>query len=530
MAALEWLTSDGRSVIRDFQLSDEPLTLGRTADQLADLIDPKLSRQQCTAAVDSSGTVIIKVLGKKPSHLRAGGAEATRECHQGERIKLQCGDVLYLRRDEAGVLCYGFRAAAPRSTASAPMIQQAVAPSCDARPTSSSKTATSASIDLTADSPLPPARAAPSASALAAEARAEGSSDTVRPQPAAALPVTATGSVRPQQPLQLALSSPPPSNLQCESIAALGAALRPETLPRLCCREAALPKQHHGWDCGYANLGALLRTLARCHLMPAASATRAAAAADGIVAMQQLVEAAWREGFDGISAKQYRARGGLAHMTGTAGWIGAPEAWSLLTHLRVNAFLVEVVQRSGAGAAVFTVASEYFALALPGAATGGGGDGDGGGGGGGGGGTSGARSAVAAAAISRLSGHKRPLLDGGGSSDPAERAEPEQAAPLVTPPLYLQHDGHSRTLVGVVHHPPRLLIRDPKDALRRVRCVPLVELHGKQYQIIGVHSPALSDAQALARRGADPMPAAVFDKGGWQHDASLTPLRFDRAA
>jgi len=112
----------------------------------------------------------------------------------------------------------------------------------------------------------------------------------------------------------------------------------------------------------------------------------------------------------------------------------------------------------------------------------------------------------------------------------AQPTPPPSPAAARTPPLYLQHEGHSRSLVGVLRCPPRLLIRDSQDALHRIRCVPPAALDGEQYQIVGVLASALSDAQALGRRGEDPMAAAVFDKGCWEHAVGLCPFRFDKLA
>ena len=75
--------------------------------------------------------------------------------------------------------------------------------------------------------------------------------------------------------------------------------------------------------------------------------------------LQRLLEAAWREGFDPDGARHFRGK--LAGKNGESAMIGAGEWVALLWHLRVEAFVVEVVDRRGAGTAVYRVASACFA-------------------------------------------------------------------------------------------------------------------------------------------------------------------------
>ena len=212
---------------------------------------------------------------------------------------------------------------------------------------------------------------------------------------------------------------------------------------------------------------------------------------------------------------------------------------AVLWHVRVEAFLVEVVSEAGAGEAVFRAASTWFSAER------------GGGGGGSGGGS-----------------HKRRR-----SEHCTERL-----------PLMLQHQGHSRLIVGVLASPARLLIRDPSDSnARTVHVIEPRTLNGTQYEILACgraeatrrservgdgshhrgsggsgsegaggaggagggstgasgssggssssgggrdsHGLALSEAQAKRRQRQDLNPAAIWENGKWLYSA-WCELRF----
>ena len=181
----------------------------------------------------------------------------------------------------------------------------------------------------------------------------------------------------------------------------------------------------------------------------------------------QTIEGAWRAGFDERSARQYGRR--LVGKHGRAAWIGAPEVYALLCHLYVSAFLVEVVasKHDEAGAAVHAVCVTWFARGV----------------------TAAERSSHA--------------------------------------PLYLQRHGHSVSLVGALRSPPRLLIRDPKDAAapNRLRCVSPAELDGCSWQIVGVRGKPLQEDEARAQRCKEPAAAAQWLHGRWEY-AEWFELRF----
>ena len=223
-----------------------------------------------------------------------------------------------------------------------------------------------------------------------------------------------------------------------------------------------MSRQKTAWDCGYSNLAALLRTLEKHGVLPSVLATQGIPTE--ITDLQLTIEAAWRAGFDQGSAGQFRNR--LTGQKGKSGEIGAPEVLAALWHLQIDAFIVEIVQQAGAGRAVFHVAAAYF---------------------------------QSSHSELRTSGH----LNVHCSS---------------RPPLFLQRDGHSTSVLGVLSSPPRLIIRDPGDAnAHMLRCMHPSELEGQQYQLVGVTGKRVCAEDFLSRRGEDPEPAAVWDQGCWTY-------------
>lgn len=210
-----------------------------------------------------------------------------------------------------------------------------------------------------------------------------------------------------------------------------------------------MPTQREWWSCGYANLRTLLR-----------SALGAAAGDVSPAALQRTIEAAWRAGFDPRSARQFGGR--LVGKTGRAAYIGAAETQAALTHLRLDAAIVEIVRRTGSGAAVHAVSAAAF---------------------------------------------------GAG------------AARGTRCPIILQHDGHSRSIVGATSAPDALLIADPRND-QAVSVVRARDLDGRQYQmtfLVGEPDRRLGDAEVQERRG-EPQAIAIYDESGWRYGS--TELRF----
>ena len=272
---------------------------------------------------------------------------------------------------------------------------------------------------------------------------------------------------------------------------------------RLCCGDVCLPHQHVTWDCGYVNAAAVLGCVAS--RVPHAAARLPPkpilANADAPVrqAIQHLVTKAWRDDrFDPEGAQQQGFC--MVGRKGKKAWLSPVEVVVLLWHLRVEAFLLEVVQTKGAGQAVYRAAAAWFRPPV---------------------------------ADSDEPNTKRPRHHAELAEDPAHAARGCERLPWM-----LQHDGHSRLLVGVLTNPPRLLIRDPNreptDAnLSQVAVVDPKTLDGQQYEILVTGHPRgghtgrleLPDAQASRRRGAELEPAAVWDSDKWVY-SPWCELRF----
>ena len=66
------------------------------------------------------------------------------------------------------------------------------------------------------------------------------------------------------------------------------------------------------------------------------------------------------------------------------------------------------------------------------------------------------------------------------------------------------------------------------DEPELVRCVQPSSLDGCQFQLVGASGRALSEQEALRRRGTDPVPAAQWQSGRWVY-ASWFAARFEGA-
>lgn len=115
-----------------------------------------------------------------------------------------------------------------------------------------------------------------------------------------------------------------PAKLHAADPAALSAAF-PQAL--LCQHTPVVPQQHE-WDCGYANLHALLE--GDLH-----------SAEYDVPSLQGLVERAWRAGYDTRASLDYGGR--LIGRTGRPAWIGAREVLAVLSAGGRDACLIEVM-------------------------------------------------------------------------------------------------------------------------------------------------------------------------------------------
>ncbi|XP_017351308.1 zinc finger-containing ubiquitin peptidase 1 isoform X2 [Ictalurus punctatus] len=147
-----------------------------------------------------------------------------------------------------------------------------------------------------------------------------------------------------------------------------------------------------GWGCGYRNFQMLLSSLKRLeqyttlHTLPDSFPS--------IPRVQALVESAWAEGIDPQGASQFNRK-----LKGTRAWIGATEIYAVLTSLQLRARVVDFHQPTGPGDThprLFQWVKNYFSL----------------------------------------------------PSSTGPRVPP-RVVKTNLPPIYLQHQGHSRSIVGV---------------------------------------------------------------------------------
>ncbi|KAJ2800849.1 hypothetical protein H4R20_003908 [Coemansia guatemalensis] len=199
------------------------------------------------------------------------------------------------------------------------------------------------------------------------------------------------------------------------------------------------------WACGYRNCQMLISALMvhQTRTTDVGSASRFPRGnVPGVDELQQMLELAWRDGYDPEGAVQLRHR-----VVGTRKWIGATEVYCIMAHLGVATRIVDFPRPSapdGTHPLLFAWVLDYYTAAAPAPP----GDSD-----------------TGVCLTARL-------------------------------PLYLQHQGHSRTIVGVeiADAGTFLLVLDPnarpsRDANGRVSLsafrLPLSGTrHATQYQIL----------------------------------------------
>lgn len=144
-----------------------------------------------------------------------------------------------------------------------------------------------------------------------------------------------------------------------------------------------------GWGCGYRNFQMLLSSLHRMEqykLLPVS--------VPSIPRVQALMEEAWTQGADPQGASHFNHR-----LQGTRAWIGATEIYAVLTSLSVKARIVDFHRPTGTGDThprLFEWVKQYFTHS--------------------------------ASRGARL---------------------PPKVVQTTLPPVYLQHQGHSRSIIGV---------------------------------------------------------------------------------
>ncbi|XP_055981130.1 zinc finger-containing ubiquitin peptidase 1 [Sorex fumeus] len=212
-----------------------------------------------------------------------------------------------------------------------------------------------------------------------------------------------------------------------------------------------------GWGCGYRNFQMLLSSLLQ---NDAYADCLKGMSVPCIPKIQSMIEDAWKEGFDPQGACQLNNK-----LQGTKAWIGACEVYTLLTSLRVKCRIVDFHKSTGP-----------------------------------------------------LGTHPR-LFEWILNYYSSEREGTPKVVCTFKPPIYLQHQGHSRTVVGIEERKNRtlcLLIFDPGCPSREMQKLlkPDMEassikqlrkfvgnLKHKQYQIVAVEG-ILSPEEKVARRQA----------------------------
>ncbi|XP_071368999.1 zinc finger-containing ubiquitin peptidase 1 [Centroberyx affinis] len=200
-----------------------------------------------------------------------------------------------------------------------------------------------------------------------------------------------------------------------------------------------------GWGCGYRNFQMLLSSL---HTIETFAQRLPERAVPSIPRVQSMIEGAWKEGLDPQGASHFGRR-----LQGTRAWIGATEIYALLTSLGISARITDFHRPTGPGDThlrLFEWVKQYF------------------------------------------------------SQSSRSTRLPPRVIQTAQPPLYLQHQGHSRSIVGVEQKKNGslcLLILDPgcspadarkllsgdgvTAAARRIRKFP-GNLKHKQYQVVAV--------------------------------------------
>ncbi|XP_060609212.2 zinc finger-containing ubiquitin peptidase 1 [Anolis sagrei] len=212
-----------------------------------------------------------------------------------------------------------------------------------------------------------------------------------------------------------------------------------------------------GWGCGYRNFQMLLSSLLRNSVYK--DCLKENSSIPCIPKIQSLIEEAWKEGFDPQGASHFNGR-----LHGTRAWIGACEIYSLLTSLRLKSQIIDFHQPTGP------------------------------------------------------SGTHPRLLEWVLNYYSSEKENNAKVVCSSRPPIYLQHQGHSRTIIGIEERKNKslcLLIFDPGSPsqemqkllkgidgnnLRWLRRF-VGSLKHKQYQIVAIDG-VLSLEEKTARRKA----------------------------
>lgn len=175
-------------------------------------------------------------------------------------------------------------------------------------------------------------------------------------------------------------------------------------------------KTDRGWGCGYRNIQMLLSYVVGQTDATATTSTSSAAAITSnvptIPELQRQLEYAWTNGFDAQGAAQLNHK-----VEGTKKWIGTTEAWSVLCSLGVRCSILDFHMPSGPNGthpAMFAAVYDYFCSPN--------------------------WSPLSAPLSLQVDKSRQKGNEGQGQGQIIQTAKP---------PLYMQHQGHSRTIVGI---------------------------------------------------------------------------------
>ncbi|KAG0191879.1 hypothetical protein DFQ28_010740 [Apophysomyces sp. BC1034] len=160
-----------------------------------------------------------------------------------------------------------------------------------------------------------------------------------------------------------------------------------------------------GWGCGYRNCEMLMTFLERYH-QEGAPALRQV---PDIPGLQLLLERAWDQGFDQLGRQQLDHR-----VYQTKKWIGTTEVYAMLVYLGIRCTIIDFHQRSGPNNshdALFDWIQSYFE--------------------------------------STEKEKEKPQVDRNALDLLMESSRKKLVHITDRPPLYLQHSGHSRTVIGI---------------------------------------------------------------------------------
>ncbi|XP_030054401.1 zinc finger-containing ubiquitin peptidase 1 [Microcaecilia unicolor] len=214
-----------------------------------------------------------------------------------------------------------------------------------------------------------------------------------------------------------------------------------------------------GWGCGYRNFQMLLSSLSQHAVYK--DILQDYASIPCIPKIQSMIEDAWKEGFDPQGASHFKGR-----LQGTRAWIGACEIYTLLTCLKLKCRILDFHRATGPGGT-----------------------------------------------------HPR-LLEWVWNYYCPDKEEGPRVMCTSKPPIYLQHQGHSRTIVGIEERKDRsfcLLIFDPgcpaKDMQKLLR--PQIDgsdlkllrrfvgnLKHKQYQLVTVEGILSLEEKAVCQQAS----------------------------